>query len=180
MSRCSGHTDICDSDKETAVTYLKAFHREIMLSGKFPKIPQISELEDLLCMCGCGSRVTNSKVACLTCRRLLSSSCKSLKNGICALCATAAPPPSKRRSAEEYDDDDFSTTADESSSTNGASIVAIVERKVRKQMEGVTSQFLLALQDQNRKLEANSRLLENYIKSQAVLHIVVLHIESYF
>jgi hypothetical protein len=77
---------------------------------------------------------------------------------------------SSLRKRHPYEDgDESTTTADESTSSNGASMVAVVERKVRRQIEGLTSQFLSALQEQNRKLEANSRLLESYIKSQKVL-----------
>lgn len=157
-------------------------------------IPQIAELEDLLCVCGCGSRVTNSKVLCMSCRRLLSSSCKKSKDGICALCAvpsktsgrpsstpvsgsgcaltgaaSSADPSTEQSSgfklaSNDDDDDEFSTTADESSSSAYSSVIAAVERRMQRKIADVATDIF-------QKMEESHRMLLDCLQSTQVWYL---------
>jgi intergrase/recombinase len=123
-------------------------------------------------------------VACKTCRRLLSSTCKSLRNGICTLCdksTRTTPSPAadssdtrnKRASSSVNCDDEDSSTTGESSSAH-SSYVAAVERKLERRMEGLTSQFMSVMQQQTRKMEDTSRMFLDYIKSQEVIYCSII------
>ena len=127
-------------------------------------------------------------MACKTCRRLLSSTCKTLRNGICALCdksTRSTPSPAadssdarnKRASSSSVnsDNDDSSTTGESSSADS--SNVAAVERKFERRIEGLTSQFFSVLQQQTRKMEDTSRILLDYIKSQEVIYCSIINID---
>ena len=119
---------------------------------------------------------------CNTCRSSIASTCKNTKEGVCGECSKVSESPAATVSCKRpsYDNDDAeystldesSTTAEESSSQS--TFVASVERKVRRQMDTMASQFIAALQEQNRKMEENCRMLLEYIKSIEVSYMIVL------
>lgn len=196
--RSNGHTKVSGKVKEIAEAQLIGFYQKIEASGKFPMVPQIAELEDLLCVCGCGSRVTNSKVVCVNCRRLLSSSCKKSKDGICALCvvpslkpvsgsgcaltgtassgdASTGQLPGIKLDGNEYDDE-FSTTADESSSSAKSSVIAAVERRMQRKIDNVATNILTIFQQSAQKMEESHRMLLECIQSTHVWFCFILTI----
>lgn len=82
VSRPSNNKQMTAKQRTDAVGLLKSFFNATVEDGYIQTLPGVSEFKSLHCVCGCGSRVTGTKVVCPGCQRILSTSCKAKRKDV--------------------------------------------------------------------------------------------------
>ena len=76
--------DVSPEDLCEAIRRQRELYDEVLAQGRLPTadITSVMDWEEFQCVCGCGMRVTSTKVVCPECKRIFSSNCTTKRKDV--------------------------------------------------------------------------------------------------